>query len=313
MTNFSWGTDPEFMLQKDGKICSAIGVLKGDKENKTKVNDCEFYYDNVLAECTIPPSYSKEEAVENVRNCLHDFSKLVKPYELVVKSSHKYDQNQLNHEDALKVYCVSENCCYSMEEIEPDTEIFHKTNLRSAGGHIHLGADFLKNGYNSWTAVRLMDLFAGIPSVFLDDNLSSKKRKEIYGKSGRFRFTSYGIEYRSLSNFWLTSPELVELFYDISKTVLEIVENEKYKELWFIDEDKLKDNDMWSNPSFDSTKCHQAKYNVIILKKAINTCNKDLAKEYLDLIKKYLPKQTYSKIEELSGSEFDFKKEWNIR
>jgi hypothetical protein len=311
--NFTFGCDPEFMLQKNGEICSAIGILKGDKENKLKVNNCEFYYDNVLGECTVPPASTKEEAISNIKNCLDTFFNVVSPYELIIKASHKYDQDQLRHKDALKVYCVSENCCYLMEEMEPDTRIFHKTNLRSAGGHIHLGADFLKKGYNSWTAARLMDLFAGIPSIFLDNDPSSKKRKEIYGKSGRFRFTSYGIEYRSLSNFWLASPKLVELFYDISETVLSIIETEKYKELWFIDEDKLKDNNMWSDPKFDSAKCHQAKYNVLVLKKAIDTCNKDLAKEYLDLIKKYLPKQTYSKIEELSGSEFDFKKEWNIR
>lgn len=311
--NFTFGTDPEFMLIKDGKIKSAIGVLKGDKEKKTKIHPYEFYYDNVLAECTIPPSYSKEEAVRNICDCLHTFFKTVSPYELTIKSSHKYDQSELKHKDAFKVYCVPENCCYLMEEIDPDTEIFHKTNLRSAGGHIHLGAEFLKKGYNSWTAARLMDLFIGIPSVFLDVDPSSKKRKEIYGKAGRFRFTTYGIEYRSLSNFWLASPKLVELVYDISEIVLNIIQDEKWKDFWFIDEEKLNADDCWNDPKFDSAKCHQAKYNVIVMKKAIDTCNQSLAKEYMKYIEKYLPKRILSQIDSLSGQTFDLKKEWGIK
>lgn len=311
-SNWSWGSDPEFVFQKNGKICSAIGFLKGDKEKKTVIAPYEFYYDNVLGECTLPPTYSKVETVDNIRNCLQTFSKLIAPCELLIQASHKYDQQQLNHEDAFKVYCVAESCCYSMMEVERDEEIFHKTNLRSAGGHIHLGAPFLKKGYASWTTARLMDLFLGIPSVFLDQDPTSKRRKDIYGKAGRFRITDYGIEYRSLGNFWLASPRLVELIYDLSEFVLAFVESGLWKELWFIDEAKINDDKSWLDRKFDPAKCHQAKYNASLMRKAIDTCDKELAKEFMIFIKNFIPKEIYSRIETLSTCKFDFKKEWDI-
>ncbi len=44
------------------------------------------------------------------------------------------------------------------------------------------------------------DLFLGLPSAGAD---KQGKRRELYGKAGRYRPTSYGIEYRVLSNYWL--------------------------------------------------------------------------------------------------------------
>ena len=72
-------------------------------------------------------------------------------------------------------------------------------------GHIHIG--FANPDDNmAIDLVRYMDLYLGVPSVIMDSDLL---RKKVYGTAGRFRITSYGVEYRVLSNFWLASEELM--------------------------------------------------------------------------------------------------------
>ena len=36
----------------------------------------------------------KEETIQNIKNCLQTFSKIIAPYELIIKSSHKYEKKQ---------------------------------------------------------------------------------------------------------------------------------------------------------------------------------------------------------------------------
>jgi hypothetical protein len=75
--------------------------------------------------------------------------------------------------------------------------------------------------------IYLMDLFLGVPSIFMDTDKTAPRRRTLYGQAGRFRVKPYGMEYRSLSSFWLASPILVELIYDVSKFVLEQLEKAK--------------------------------------------------------------------------------------
>lgn len=71
-----------------------------------------------------------------------------------------------------------------------------RTNLRSAGFHIHIGYDN-PNIDDSLKLIRYLDAFLGLPSLLLDDDTN---RRSLYGKAGCFRLTSYGAEYRTLSS-----------------------------------------------------------------------------------------------------------------
>ncbi len=75
------------------------------------------------------------------------------------------------------------------------------------------------------TLIKTLDMFVTVPSLFLDPD---KQRRKLYGKAGEFRFaTSYiGCEHRSLSNFWLNSPETMAWVYRQVEKAIEFINND---------------------------------------------------------------------------------------
>lgn len=59
MENLTLGADIEYFLQKDGRIISAEGIVKGSKHEPFNFDESSPFYatslDNVLAEHCIPP------------------------------------------------------------------------------------------------------------------------------------------------------------------------------------------------------------------------------------------------------------------
>ena len=58
----------------------------------------------------------------------------------------------------------------------------------------------------------------GLPAVRRD---SQDKRRKLYGQAGRFRPTSYGIEYRTLSNYWTFGWDLT---YEVGVNTYELMD-----------------------------------------------------------------------------------------
>jgi hypothetical protein len=314
MSKFMFGSDPEFMLMHKGEFKSAIGVVPGTKDKHYIIgNDC-FYYDNVMAECMIRPGSNKKDVIKNIREALVKYANIVKPCKLVTQAAADYPKSQLLHEDALKIGCVPEYCAYSLKMIPPPTDDFQQGTLRSAGGHIHIGWELAKNYYNALNIVRLLDLFLGIPSIYLDHDQTSASRKALYGKAGRYRRPKWGVEYRTLGDFWLSSPKLVELVYDICDFTLGFVESKKVNSLWNIDIEKLENDDSWADDDFDPIKCHVASYNTDEVRNAIETMNRDSGMHYMKMIRELMPKEIFQTIESISSrkKEFDLYTEWGI-
>lgn len=302
---FTFGSDPEFFLADNKNIVSAIGIVPGTKNNKHKFNDNYYYYDNVLAECTIKPAKNRKEAILNIEHALNDYAKIVSPNKLRCIPSSAMDAKQLEHPHAIKMGCKREYCIYSMEMIEPDEEVFQKSNLRTAGGHIHIGADFLINGEaedikrNCVFLVRMLDLFIGIPSVVLEQSTEAKQRKEFYGQSGRCRFPQHGVEYRSPSNFWLERPALVSLIYDLCDFCVKFVEEQKFLSMW-----ELNDYEDDICTAYD---CNEMRY-------AIDKHDYVKSVSFLEnIICDLLPKKLYDRIwQEHSVTHVDMYAEWGI-
>lgn len=280
----TFGTDAEFMLMQDGIYHSAIGIVQGSKENRIAIKGHEFFFDNVLAECAIKPGKNKKQVLKNVTDCLKIYSEMVSPFKLVAQAAQNYPRSELKHPEAKRVGCDPDMCVYEMEMQPPPVEEIRDGELRTCGGHIHLGSKMLlSDGPEPIRVIQMADLFLGIPSLWLDTDITSAVRRSLFGQAGRYRVKDYGIEYRSLGNFWLKSSELVGWVYDACLFIHDFVESGEADKLWDFDIDVILDggeqSDAWTCTAYDP---HS-------LKSAIDSSNKDAAKEYYDLAQSLMP------------------------
>lgn len=297
----TFGLDPEFMLTHHDGLKSAIGVLP-KKDHAVLKNGHGYYFDNVLAEIAVKPAKSKDEALGNIREALTGLSRIIKPAKFVIRASANYPKKELNCPDARIAGCNPEWDVYTLQCVFPpdeDVDLLDgyyqfKGPFRSAGGHIHLGAESLHDPAEVFNVVRMMDLFLGVPSIFLDTDETSKDRRRIYGHAGSHRIPDYGLEYRALGNFWLSSPELVALMYDLSAFVLDFVGNKGHERFWSVNEDLLDEDD----PSV-AYSCFG--YDLKSLLKCINNCDRKQADKFMIFVNNFLPTRLLKEVQRLQG------------
>lgn len=222
---FTIGADPEIFLQRqDGSFKSVIGLLGGDKWVPRKLSEVghAVLEDNVAVEFNIPACSSLEQFRNEIKFMMEEIKKII-PNDLQYSqdSAVSFPDSELNCDAAWVFGCEPDYNAWKMAE-NPKPQADDK-NLRSCGGHIHVGNDIAKT--LPIETVRAMDLFLGVPSVTLDTN--GAPRRKLYGGPGAFRFKPYGVEYRTLSNFWIFSDKLIEWAYTGTQRALEFVSNGK--------------------------------------------------------------------------------------
>lgn len=196
------GADPElFLINSNGKFISSIGLMGGTKKKPLPIgNRCAIQEDNVAVEFNIAP---QTEVVGFIASCNYALKELTKRAAekgllLSITASKSFDDDQLDNNKARQFGCDADfNAWTRKMNKKPNAA---DPNLRSCGGHIHIGAE----GVDKIQLVRWCDVFLGLPSVFEDPD---KGRRQLYGAAGCFRPKAYGIEYRSLSNYWLQAEE----------------------------------------------------------------------------------------------------------
>lgn len=207
MGKITIGADPEvFVLNPTtGEEVSAIGLIGGTKYEPLPTLNGSVQEDNVAAEFNVHPAKTALEFVHNIQAVLADLRQIVEKHNLVLstRSCAKFTKEELSHPEAVKAGCDPDFNAwlpYLTPNRAPDVM---RLPIRSCGGHIHLGFK-PKDLEEVKQVVKCMDLFLGIPSVIMDQG---EERKKLYGKAGCFRLTTYGLEYRTLSNFWIFSPK----------------------------------------------------------------------------------------------------------
>lgn len=228
------GADPEMLLvNKDGKYISGVGIVGGSKDVPLQVNKGALQEDNVMAEININPASSCNEFIDNITTVIDELrSRLPKDLSVALVSFGDFSDDQLQVTAANEFGCMADFNVWKQEQNPP---ILLKGNRRYCGGHVHLSDEKFHNFLLQARLPKLCDLFLGVPSVLLDK--SGGDRHLYYGKAGNFRWKKYpGIEYRTLSNFWLGSKAHMEWVWEAANRAISNSENEKL--VAAIDEDE---------------------------------------------------------------------------
>ena len=211
------GCDPEFFVKKNGKHVSAYNLIEGTKDNPYPVTSGAVQVDGMALEFNINPANTCDSFVSNVQDVLTQIREMV-------DAEYEFDYSPVAHfgeeyiaeqpEDARRLGCDPDFNAYTGQPNDaPDAS----RGFRTASGHIHIGwtNDVDINDPDHIEACQMvtkqMDALLGLMSVILDGD---NTRRELYGKAGAYRVKPYGVEYRVMSNFWLKSPELMNLIYN---------------------------------------------------------------------------------------------------
>lgn len=209
---YTLGADPEIFLRDKGskKVVASCGLFGGTKKRPKPMQGLPkgyaFQEDNVMLEFNIPPAtnsntfdYSINDALDFIKSMLADTHSNL---EVAPGCEYTFSADDLKHPKAKEFGCAPDFNAYEVGEAyrrlgSEDLISGDLMEYRFAGGHIHLGYSAKIPPY---IAAQFCDAFIGLRSV-ANDNQPTRRR--FYGQAGRYRPTAYGIEYRTLSNYWI--------------------------------------------------------------------------------------------------------------
>ena len=213
------GADPELLLRDRNTgapvaVCGKLGGSKGSPEPLFPDSDSYGYQeDNVALEFNIPPVQRERDFARAITRGINGCIDLVRTrlgedVEIDTACGRLFPEDLLEHPTAKQFGCSPDNDGYDggsrIPPVSPDLLVTDDGSWRFVGGHVHLGYD---SQVPPHIVATMCDLFLGLPSIGVD---VQGERRKWYGSAGRYRETSYGIEYRTLSNFWLFDEDLTE-------------------------------------------------------------------------------------------------------
>lgn len=232
--NIFMGSDPEFFFKKDGKIIGAEKVL-GKFGGKFVSSRGTVIIDGVQAELNPQPSYCRNIASSNIACIIQELeSSLPKGVTISLEQTVPITKKELES-------LIPDNRCFGCTpsfNVYGDNPIgikdASKYYKRSAGGHIHIGTyegGVTKEMLDPVQLVPLLDILVGNTAVLLDRSVGNIERRKNYGRAGEYRVPPHGLEYRTLSNFWLYNHTLMHLMFGLVRQAVNYLGNGKRDEI----------------------------------------------------------------------------------
>jgi hypothetical protein len=238
------GCDPEFFFRTDKGIIGAEKVFKPEglvvKSNSYgDSKHSKFIIDGVQAELNPKPNTCRANLANEIAYCFktlkEDLKKKGANISIDLSRSVTISEEALKELDeknqkfgCAPSFTVYKNPGVKLTKVDP-----LKYLSRSAGGHIHIGFDNYPNSRNQLTLhhkefVQLLDIICGNTLVLVDRDKSNVKRRRLYGRAGEYRLPAHGLEYRTPSNFWLTSAQMMSLAFGLARLAFELFTDEQH-------------------------------------------------------------------------------------
>jgi hypothetical protein len=217
---FMLGADPELFIveRKTGKLVSAHGMFQGSKEKPFLVPHGAVQVDGMAAEFNIDPAKTANEFVRNIKSVMHTLQKIVGcKYDLVAMPTAHFGKEMIDAQpdEAKELGCDPDfNAWTGRQNPTPDVEAPYRTGA----GHLHIGwtkgvdANSEEHANICQHLIRNLDLYT-TPFLALEDDVL---RRKLYGQAGAYRPKSYGVEYRTPSNVWLTNERTMRLMWALA-------------------------------------------------------------------------------------------------
>lgn len=242
-----FGSDPEiFIADQKGLVMGSESVVPKDGIITPQGGYGKVVRDGVQVELHPFPSTCRQSHSLGIAFCLQTLKDACKPKEYSISFRPVVDMDPMVFEglteDSKRLGCAPSLNAYDVTaSIYPEGGSYL---TRSAGGHIHLG---LLHGFkdeSQWKKsyapsyplpyvfqhrerlVPLLDILVGNTAVLFDRDPYAAKRREVYGRAGEYRLPDHGIEYRTLSNFWLHSVALYSLMFALARQAVGVLHTE---------------------------------------------------------------------------------------
>lgn len=212
MEGITFGCDPElFIVDSKGEFVCPDGIIPGTKDEPYPVPKGAVQQDGMAAEFNINPVDNYHDFEDSIKTVMKEMEKFLPDgyrYACVPSAVFSEAEWERASEKTKQLGCSPDFNAWTGSPNPPPADE-ENPRLRCAGGHLHYGwtndAD-MSNAQHILACrdlVKQLDWFLGGWSIRLDkDDL----RRRLYGKAGAMRFKPYGVEYRTLSNFWLANP-----------------------------------------------------------------------------------------------------------
>lgn len=224
------GCDPELFFTRNGKVVGAERVLppSGYLENmsaSTQSNVRGVVLDGVQVELNPPPSHCRQVLATDIARAFGAIAVRLKETPGITCSFSTLvdvDQKEL---ETLSDKARILGCAPSLNVYDPSSTITVNAatyTKRSAGGHLHFGLNANLHPHRG-RMVHMLDILLGNFCVMLDRDGGAEERRKVYGKAGEHRLPNHGLEYRTISNFWLQAVPLMSMVFGIGRQAINAV------------------------------------------------------------------------------------------
>jgi len=229
------GSDPEIFLVKDGAVIGSEKVIPEDGlriENGSHYFGPEVVLDGVQVELNPRAGASSQYLAKEISNAFKALkAHLEKTPEVAVCFNTVVDVTQAEldslSEKSRRFNCKPSRNFYGLKSSLMDKGFDSTKYLkRHASGHFHLGLSapiYNQKVDERDRVVPPLDLLAGNTGTIIDRDPGAVERRVYYGLPGEYRLPKHGLEYRTLSNFWLRAHPLYDLMSGLCVMAVSLV------------------------------------------------------------------------------------------